>query len=404
MKYEKARQYLEAASRSLNFTRAFRARSPLAGVLMLGTALGCGGLVEGGDGDSVRADSEPLKLDPAGTFPVYWSGAESLGTASGATGTPALASHCPASLVAFTRASSNRYRGAAAGELGPSSWNEYDTRSFASSPTLTGLPSTDSCASMRFLVAGRGAGFGPDSRIYFSLGRATQSGGVYGPLTRTRDFAPVSTQEFSGSNGYPAVSSAPTGAAFLVYRNGSTIYGHTKPAGSNTWTSTAHQAPALPSPWVPIGTPAIEYGWGGVTFVIIRGQSGSTIQFFRIFYGNSGFQIPFGGTPQWLGLPLPGGSASIQSDPAVEWNDELFTHTVYYRSGSSFYQVSIFLDGWEEVAKQVVHPFTTPSYSDAPAVNGNVDYEQTRRHWLLGRSGTEFWFSVINEPDSNLLP
>jgi hypothetical protein len=388
----------------LNFARTLRARSPLAGVLMLGTALGCGGLAEGEGGESVRADSESLKIDWAGVEPVYWSGADSQGTASGATGTPALASHCVASFVAFTRASGNRYRGAAAGELGPSSWNEYDTRSFASSPSLTGLPSTDNCSSMRFLVAGRGSGTGANSRIYFSLGRATQSAGVYGPLTRTTNFAQVSTQEFSGSNGYPAVSSSTTGAAFLVYRNGSTIYGHYKAAGATTWTNNPHQAPALPSPWVPIGTPAIEYGWNNLAFVIIRAQSGTAIQFFRIFYNNNGFQIPFGGTPYWLGLPLPSGSAAIQSDPAVEWNDELFTHTVYYRSGTSFYQASIFVDGWEEVPKQVLHPFTTPSYNDAPAVNGNVDYEQTRRHWLLGRSGNELWFSVINETDSNLLP
>lgn len=404
MKYEKAHQYLEAVSRSLNFTRAFRARAPLAGILMLGTILGCSGPVEGGDRDSVRADSEPLKADPAGTLPVTFSGAGSIGTASGATGAPALASSCGSSFIAFTRASGSRYQGNAVGDLEPSGWYEYDTRSFASSPSLTALPSTDGCVSMRFLVAGRGSGSGAASRIYFSVGKATQSSGVFGAVTRARDFAQVSSQEFSGSDGYPAVTSAPNGAAFLVYRKGSTIYGHTKAAMTNTWSTTAHQAPALPSGWVPIGTPAIEYGLSNITFVIVRGQSGSNIRFFRIFYNSTGFLIPFGGTPQWLGLPLPAGSPAIESDPAVEWNDDLFTHTVYYRSGSSFYQMSIYVDGWEEAPKQITHPITTPSYTDAPAVNGNIDWEQDRKHMLLGRSGTEFWFSSAYLADSNLIP
>jgi hypothetical protein len=89
----------------------------------------------------------------------------------------------------------------------------------------------------------------------------------------------------------------------------------------------------------------------------------------------------------------------------LEWSDQLFTHTMYYRNGNSFYQVSIFYDGWEEPAQLIQALTFNPSFSTsgAPAVNGNFPYEPGR-HWVLGRAGTTLYFSEIVASDEDLIP
>lgn len=389
------------AERFVDFVRVLVTRSALAGAVGLGMAVACGAPLEGDGNDLTGAQSEALQVAGQPAASVYWDGPQALGPVTGATGTPALASRCAAALVAFTRVSSNnRFRGVAAGELGPSAWADYAPRAFASSPSVTALP--NDCNGHRFLIVGRGTGStAADRRIYWSEGRATQNQGAFNAPQATTIFAEVSAADFTGDNGYPAVTSSPNGDALLVYRNGSTIYGHTKFVGATNW-SAAHTAPALPSGWTPIGTPAIEFSFANNATVIVRGQSGASVRFFRIFY-NNGFGDPLGPI-EWDPLPLPAGSLAIQSDPALEWNDALWTHTVYYRNDKTFYQASIFYNTWEHVPKPVVNTVTTPEYVEAPAVNGNADYEQLRTHWVLGRSGTQLHFSVIMEGDPNLEP
>jgi hypothetical protein len=374
-----------------------------AGITGLLVALGCAGTATELDSQE-RPVSQALTLAGSPSSPVTWDGARSLGTVTGATGTPAVTSGCVASYVVFTRVSpSGRYRGAADGDTGISGWDAYGTRSFASSPSLTALP--NDCNGLRFMVVGRGAGTGTSSRIYWSNGQVTRgSDFVFNPPVAETTFAQVSSRQFSGSNGYPAVTSSPAGDAYLVFRDGSRIYAHTKAAGSTSWGS-EHQAPALPTGWQPVGTPAIEYGffWGPVT-VVVRAQNGSgQTAFFASLYNQGSFR-----PSSWieLGAP-PSGSPAVESDPALEWNDSLFTHTLYYRSGGSFYQTSFFLDEWAHdnvSAKEIIHAAIQPAYDSAPSVNGNVDIEQDRKHWVVGRSGSEIFFSAIQDGDSRLAP
>lgn len=389
-----------------NFTPSLLARSTLAGALLLGATPSCSGVAEGefGGDDPIDNSSQPLVLADSPSAPVLWDGAKSLGTVSGATGTPAVTSGCVASFVVFTRvAPGGQYKGAADGDTGVSAWATYGSRSFASSPSITALP--NNCSGLRFMVVGRGAGTGANSRIFWSDGRVTRaSNGVFNPPVADTAFAPVSNRQFSGNNGYPAVTSSPEGEAYLVFRDGINIYVHTRAAGSTSWGAEV-QAPPLPIGWWPVGTPAIEYGffWGPVT-IVVRAQNwlGQTA-FFAILYNQGSFR-----PSSWfdLGAP-PSGSPPVESDPALEWNSWLFTHTLYYRSGDSFYQTSFFLDQWAHSdipAKKIIHGNTQPAYDSAPSAHGDMDIEQERRHWVVGRSGSEIFFSAILYGDGYLAP
>lgn len=388
------------------FTPSLLARSTLAGALLLGATPGCSGVAEGefGGDNPIDSSSQPLILANFPSSTVFWDGAKPLGTVSGATGNPSVTSGCVSSFVVFTRvAPSGQYMGAADGDTGVSAWATYGSRSFASSPSITALP--NNCNGLRFMVVGRGAGTGANSRIYWSEGKVTRaSNGVFNPPVMETDFVEVSARQFSGSNGYPAVTSSDQGDAYLAFRDGTNIYARTKAAGSTSWGVEA-QAPPLPAGWWPVGTPAIEYGffWGPVT-VVVRAQNwlGQTA-FFAILYNEGAFR-----PSSWfeLGAP-PSGSPPVESDPALEWNGYVFTHTLYYRSGDSFYQTSFFLDEWAHSdipAKKIIHGNTQPAYNSAPSAHGNVDIENERRHWVVGRSGSEIYFSAISHSDSQLAP
>lgn len=399
-------QKLKKDPRRFDISSKRLAHPLLVGALLFGVALGCSGVVEGefeGD-ESIGSASEPLTIAADPSLPVTWGGAQSLGTVEGATGTPAVTSGCASSYVVFTRVGgSGRYTGAADGDTGLTAWATYGPRSFASSPSITALPG--GCTGLRFMVVGRGAGTEANRRIYWSDGEVTRaSNGVFNPPVAETHFAQVSTRVFSEDNGYPAVTSSPQGEAYLAFRDGDNIYAHTKAAGSTTW-GPEQQAPALPWGWRPVGTPAIEHGffWGPVT-VVVRGENGwGQTAFFSILYNQGSFN-----PSSWfnLGGP-PDDSPPVESDPALEWNDWLFTHTLYYRSGNSYYQASFFLDSWahdDVPAKEVLHSSIQPAYNSAPSVNGNIDLEATKRHWIVGRSGSEIFFSPISHGDGVLAP
>lgn len=397
-------QTLKNDSRRFGFAPRPLARSALAGALLLVATPGCSSGEGGYEGDSPVTTSQPLTIAGAPEADVTWDGATSLGVVPGATGTPAVTSGCVASFVALTRVTpSGQYMGAADGDTGVSPWATYGSRSFASSPAITSLP--NDCNGLRLMVVGRGAGSGANSRLYWSEGQVTRAPNfVFNAPVVVRDFAQVGSREFSGSNGYPAVTSSPQGEAFLAFRDGSNIYARTKAAGSNSW-GPEQQAPALPAGWTPVGTPAIEYGffWGPVTLVVRGinwlGQS----RFFVLLYNQGSFR-----PSSWIQLgALPSGSEPVQGDPALEWSDQVFTHTLYYRSGESYYQTSFFLDAWAHPdlpAKEVIHSNIQPAYTSSPSVHGNVDIEQGRMHWMVGRAGEELFFSAITEGESDLAP
>lgn len=391
--------------RRFDMVSRFLMRSALASSVLLGVTLGCSGAAEGEfEGDEpIGSASQPLTIAEDPSAAVTWDGAQSLGIVPGANGTPAVTSSCVSSYVVFTRAY-GKYKGAANGDTATTPWALYGPRSFASSPSIAGLPVAN-CVGLRFIVVGRGAGSdAADRHIYWSNGKVTRTSDntSFNPPVAETYFAEVSSRTFSGDNGYPAVTSSPQGDAYLAFRDGNTIYAHTKPADSSTW-GAENQAPPLPTGWVPVGTPAIEYGffWGPVT-IVVRAQSwwGQTA-FFSILY-DPDFRT------DWfnLGGP-PSGSPEVQSDPAIEWNSYLFRHTLYYLSDGSYYQASFFLDEWDHSdlpAKRIIHTHNQPKYSSAPGANGDIDIEQTRRHWVVGRSGSEIFFSAIQLGDGNLAP
>jgi hypothetical protein len=380
----------------------------LAGIVALGSTLACDGTIEGNGEDPVAARSEALRLADNPNGPLDWKYWAQLPPLSGATGDPALTNGGAHLFIAMQRGAANgRYWGLAT--AGPSSgtWGQYDTRSFASSPTAARLPNVGQ--DVRLIVVGRGSGtLSDDRRIFWSEGKVTQGTPPnFNAPVKVTNFAAIGTTSFNGNFGFPAVTSAPNGDVIMAYvatntSNQTRVYVQRKPY-NGAWTARV-SSPAIPGPFTSVDTPALTYGYPFVFqpilgTIVIRTQNGSTSRLFRIFTDGTSY------IDSWIELtPLLSGSPAIQSTPAVEWNDALLTHTVYYRSGTSFYQASFFYNYWEGEAKQIVDgSLTSPSFINAPSVNGNVPFEPGE-HWVLGRDSTGRLRFAESHPNSWLIP
>ena len=399
--------------------QGLRASAPglglLAGIVALASPLACDGTIEGdgADPNEVRSGALRNPNDPNGPLDFkYWVQTVPLGLTSLE---PAITNGGPHLYIAMQRGTNGRYWGISAEGPQNGTWGKYEPddsfpRLFASSPAVAHLP--DSGMEKRVMVVGRGQGSGLDTRIFWSRGKVVQdSPPSFKHPEKITNFAAVSNDQFTGSFGFPAVTSTPSGTVILAYvgpfgTNQQRVYVQRRPASPmNPGWSTRVASPAIPGPFTTVQTPAITYGYPFVFepilgTIAIRTISGSTSRVFRIFTDGVAFHdawiemTPFETTPP---------DQPINSNIAIEWNDELLTHTLYFRSGTSIFQSSFFYNYWSGPFRAVTAPGAVPSFTGAPAVTGNVQYEHGK-HWVLGRdSGTgRLWFSE-SFPDSEMI-
>jgi hypothetical protein len=369
-------------------------------VATLGMNVACGGSIDAGGEDPLGDTSEALKYpgDPFGPLPFkYW---RQLNPLPNATGNPGLVSHYAHFFVAFSQVTNGRYWGSAVGnKIGD--WAEYSTRTFASGPAVVALPNFGN-GDGHLMVIGRGSGTADSSRrIFWSEAyqpREFEGFPASAPIAIT-SFAAVSGEFFSGVYGYPGATSTDAGEVVIAYvgpigGGGVRVFAQYK--GVNVPWSARVQGPALPVGWTPAGIPAVERGPFSIATIMVLGRNSSNqYQIFRCYFWanqTSGtFFDPFGPT-EFDALPLPPNSPAIESSPGLEWDDQLNTHTVYYRSGNSIYQASINYDLWEEMPKKV-EAAPNPSFASAPSANGNYPYEGGSHLVLARDSANAIWFA-----------
>lgn len=386
----------------------FGGRSLLgAAFLALGATLGCGASGDGDATGSASHESEALQDGNVGSGFInfkYWS---ALPTLAGTSGELSMTDGSAHLFIAMQRGNGGKYWGISGEGPQNGTWGQYDTQLFASPPAIAHVHD-DSNGDRRIMVVGRGSGStANDRRLFWSVGivqLATPP--AFKPPVKSLAFAPVSSDSFNDPYGYPALEATPNGDAYLVYINSDgRVYGHYKASGTNTW-SAKSQSPALPSGWTPQGTPAITWGSnGGIATVVVRAKNSSNqYKLFRLYFTGSIFYDPLG-PAVWKELVLPSGSAAVNSNPALEWDDELGLHTVYYQSGDKIYEASFADSTLIEKPQKIYDAGASPSFQGAPAVNGNVQYEHGK-HWVIARDksdASKLWFSE-SFPNSNMNP
>lgn len=226
-----------------------------------------------------------------------------------------------------------------AADFGP--WRDLGTQTFVSKPT---------CAALRGLDASSHIG-GPDQFIV--LGRKSNNtyaasvwrvAGIPQPQTPPGAPSLVSNWAEIGATTYasaPAATVANGKITVVGRKSDNRLYltRSTLQNGltyNNTWT-TPVQLPALPSPWIVRGNPAIaplipqmdQYA------VVVRAQNGSTGPMTLFYLPWVGFAPANWGT-------IPVGPEGVASDPAVEFTSETDLdgnfhdwNTVYYRGNNN---------------------------------------------------------------------
>ncbi|HXU63687.1 MAG TPA: hypothetical protein VN962_18445 [Polyangia bacterium] len=380
-----------------------RRHGRLIGVFALGATLGCGAPVDGSE-QQLTSRSGALQDPHDPTNPIMplaasqWSTMDSTGYPSGDPILLAEASHL---LVAFQLSGLNGYWGAAGDGPTSAAWGLYSDDAFSTPPATARLPVVGS-SDYRLIVVGRGR---DDHRIFWSEASTRPTQGIFSapePVTAPA-FAPINGNTFNDPYGYPAMTAANNGDVVMVYMgpnssNKATLYSHRKPYHS-AWKARV-AAPALPSGWSMVGVPAITWGYQSQGTVVLKATNGSQTGLFRIFTTGDAF-LP-AGAPAFTQLTLPTGSAPAESNPAVEWDPDLNTHTLYYRSGGSLYEASFLTSTFYEAPK-LLQASTNPYFVGTPSVAGGTNLENTE-HWILARdnhANLRFNFTYL---DSDLQP
>ena len=155
--------------------------------------------------------------------------------------------------------------------------------------------------------------------------------------------------------------------------------------------------PNLPTGWVGVGAPAIDFAesWAQRFVIFVRATKSGQTKLFETFFENDHFAAAYGGTTGvWQSVTLPPGAPAISSDPGYEYNrndDDAFeAGTLFYRSGSKFYQVSAnnVVDQFDTATLKVMtNPDnTSPNFTGYnPIVHGGVQFE-AGHHWVLARA------------------
>jgi hypothetical protein len=307
----------------------------------------------------------------------------------------------------FTRDTSSFIQGQAdvIGINGP--WGKYggsgSLRKLGGHPACGFLATSGSPYPFVLLAKGANAPDGSvDRRLFWSKGNWTVSGSAPPPASAT-SWAAIDGTQYA-TNGNPAVGT----------RDGQLVVVYLKDNGQlagNYWTGSAFSGtlshPNLPSGWTGVGTPAIAFAesWSQKFSIFVRAKNASNqYRIYETFFETNHFTgAAGGGAGVYQLVTLPPGAPSVQSDPAYEYdNYNFFGGTLYYRNGTTIYQVSA-ANGVDQfdiaTIKAITVGGTTPSINGNPVVIGGTPYE-AGRHWVLARGGTNiYWGESFNDED-----
>jgi hypothetical protein len=148
---------------------------------------------------------------------------------------------------------------------------------------------------------------------------------------------------------------------------------------------------------VGVGTPAIAFAesWAQKFVIFVRAKNQfNQYRVYETFFDHTTFTSAAGGAWSYQQMTFPAGAPAIQSDPAYEYDSNMFAATFYYRGNTSkIYQMTANVDDFGPATlKQIDLGNITPTITGNPVVVGGVPYE-AGRHWVLARGGSNLYFA-----------
>lgn len=308
------------------FKRFARSGAVLAGAFALSaTAVGCGGGVDGAEGEAFEIETRAQDLKPE-----HWRQWSSTTAATAINTDPAICSNKVGFLLTVRNSDQKYYVRRTVLAENPT-WDDVGNRQFLSAPSCTmqePYPGDDN----KFLLAGKST----DNRIYAVEGVLPNPTGPVPPLpTWTGAWAQVSSTQYSGSsNARPAIGSNGS-RVVLTFVNSNRVYAHyrTLPYSSSSWSSRV-SAPVFPQGVTTNGIPAITYMSGSTNkfVVLVRATAGGSTGLYWIYFNGTSFE------GNWSQGFVP---FAVDSDPAMEWDNIHDALTIYFKSGNEVLQTSI---------------------------------------------------------------
>jgi hypothetical protein len=282
-------------------------------------------------------------------------------------------------------------------------WGKYGgaaaNRTFSGRFSCAFLPGTTN--PYPFIIMARGARTAPspggavDKRLFFSRGQWNATQAAPAPTSLTQ-WAAIDGTSYN-THGTPAVASNSTSLVVVYLNDAGQLRGNYWDAASNTFSSPL-SAPALPNGWTGLGTPAVAWTQSPTsTFhVFVRTRNGAgQLRLYRTSMHTTAFAAG------WERIDLPANAPPMDSDPAFEFNANMDINTLYYRRGTTLYQLSSLHTVYSSSTIKAIRPQgnATPSFTGNPSVIGGVPYE-TGRHWVLARAtGGIYFASSMNDED-----
>jgi hypothetical protein len=384
----------------------------LIGVVTLGTTLGCGGIDQGVEKKSGAIVNNNSPGSTQLSLGSGWVQVPPLPAPVAPSGDPTLLAADYHIVTTFVQAAPFGYWAGAGESASEVTWAQYSGDVFATPAALARLPTVKfdgGDAEEHLIVVGRAGG--SDGRMYWSEGKiGPASLGVFPPPVPVNfpAFATINGNKFSDPYGYPALASDTFGNVTMTYiglnaSNQPTVYAQVKPFNGNWKARVA--APALPTGWtLVVGKPTIAWGFLGSSTIVVKAKKSTQTSFFRALFNGTNFYDTMGAA-QFRQLSSLAGSPSIDSDAALEWDDALTAHTLYYRSGSkanNLYEASFTDTTFYEAFKQMVGSLN-PVFVGNPSVFGGINLENTE-HWILGRDASSKMYMGFAQSDDTLSP
>jgi hypothetical protein len=285
------------------------------------------------------------------------------------------------------------------GDFAPD-WKAWGNRTFNTRPACAMLPDADAGRS-KFILVGR------SGNLWWSRGNWNATGLPNNPSVETT-WDEISSETYQ-TNGSPAAATSPNSGRVAVVFLGDNdrLYAHIRET-DGTWSARRAGPSNLPAEWTATGTPAIAYIGSLSRFLVVIRARHTTGQsrFYYTFLGSTGFVgVPSGSDATLTRLTLKSGAPLISGDPAVDWDTELSTTTLYYLnvaqvSGQEvrqFYQTSGTVGGdLGQRQFNAIRPDNPHPFMGAPSVVGGVIADDGF-HQLIARDvfGTIWWAQTV---------
>lgn len=226
------------------------------------------------------------------------------------------------------------------GVMAPS-WSSYGDRTFNSKPACHSTDAVDSTAARTYQVV-IAAKDDATNKFYASLAQADSSG-FQTPTNPT----PLTIFEKVKDDAYASAPALSVGRGKVVIfgaKSDGRLYARTRalPYTANSWSDDLYTAPKLPVGWTLQGTPTASMHPGGINLhtVVVRAKNAQNqYKLYFTYFKDTGF-VRSATAPDRDWIDIPTGNVSVGSDPALEYDSGVGTHTLYFRSGNHIYQSS----------------------------------------------------------------